>query len=477
MKGVLSVGQWLHQEKTGGEAVLLEEQGVCHRRGFLMEVAGLTEQLRSRPEQCWVLVCHDTGLFIRSLLAMILSGKTIYLPANSQPGTLHELQSITDALLTDQIVENFDGIQVSVDRDYFARIASDIELDSSAVEQASLIFYTSGSSGQPKPVIKPIDQLEKEIHALETLWGPALKEAVVLSCVSHQHIYGVLFRVLWPLLSGRLIDTTRYEYPEQLIAQIHGHKAVAVIASPAQLDRLPTDLDWVSVQGSVVMVFSSGAPLSASGAGVAAQCFGHLPFEVLGSTETGGVAWRQQSAVFDPLAGSGWHPLPGVQVVIEDELLKVFSPWLDSPEQGYLMADQASLVDDGFLLQGRADRIAKIEGKRVSLSEMERRLCCCNLVSEAWSVELAGQRKQIGMAVVLSDHGRLLLRDRGRLLVSRTLRQELSDFFEAVTLPRKWRFLDLMPVNQQGKRVSSELVQLFAMDVAMDRATDEAIHE
>lgn len=475
MKGVLSVGQWLHQEKAGGESVLLEEQGVCHRREFLMDVAGLTEQLCSRPEQCWALVCQDTGLFIRSLLAMILSGKTIYLPANSQPGTLKELRPLTDALLTDQIVEGFDGVQVLVDRDYFARIASDIELDSSAVEQATLIFYTSGSSGQPKPVIKQIDQLEKEIHALETLWGPALKEAVVLSCVSHQHIYGVLFRVLWPLLSGRLIDTTRYEYPEQLIAQIHLHEAVAVIASPAQLDRLPTDLDWVSIQRSVVMVFSSGAPLSASGARVASECFGRLPFEVLGSSETGGVAWRQQSSI--SASPVGWQALSGVQVAIEDGLLKVFSPWLDNPEQGFLMADRASLVDGGFLLQGRADRIAKIEGKRVSLSEMERRLCCSNLVSEAWSVELAGQRKQIGMAVVLSDHGRLLLRDRGRLFVFRTLRHELSDFFEAVTLPRKWRFLDLMPVNQQGKRISSELVQLFAMDVAMDRATDEAIHE
>ncbi|WP_066017336.1 AMP-binding protein [Endozoicomonas atrinae] len=471
MKGVLSVGQWLNQKNVDGQVVLLEKQGICDRGEFLGEVAGLTEQLRSRPEQRWVLVCDDTGLFVRSLLAMILSGKTIFLPANSQPGTLHELQSITDALLTDQWVDDFDGGQISVGRDFFAKVSGGIELDSSAVEQASLVFYTSGSSGQPKPVAKQIAQLEQEIQALETLWGTELNDAVVLACVSHQHIYGVLFRILWPLLSGRAIETTRYEYPEQLIAGIHQHKAVAVIASPAQLDRLPTDLEWHSVQRSVAMVFSSGAPLSASGAGVTDACFGSVPFEVLGSSETGGVAWRQQSSVSD--SSSGWQPLPGVQVVIEDGLLKVFSPWLDNPEAGYLMADRATLTGNKFLLQGRADRIAKIEGKRVSLSEMERRLCQSSLVSDAWSVELTGRRMLIGMVVVLSDEGRHLLKEHGRLFLSRNLREELSEFFEAVTLPRKWRFLDWMPVNQQGKRVTSELVNLFEVD----EATEEAIHE
>ena len=488
MNGILSIEQWLYQKKTDDKSILLEHDGVCSYREFMMDVTGLTAQLRSSPYICIALICKDTGLFIRILLALILSGKTIYLPSNSQLGTLKELKLLTDALLTDEVIENFGGIQIHVDKKYFAKIFSNFELYPNAIQQSSLIFYTSGSSGKPKPVIKKIEQIEKEIHALESLWGSVLDNAIILSTVTHQHIYGVLFRILWPLLSGRLIDTNQYEYPEQLIAQISLHQSVAIITSPAHLDRLSTDLEWPSDKNLNVTLFSSGAPLSTYSAKSTYRCFGNFPIDMLGSTETGAVAWRQQLSILaninttlnthkvSPFTSyvnlkytkniktnmTGWQPLPGVTIDIKDQCLNVFSPWLDNPKLGFLMADRACIVENEFFLLGRVDRIVKIEGKRVSLSEMERRLCGNHLVSEAWLVELKGQRKQIGVISSLSISGRALLKEHGRLSVSQKLKQDLSNFFEAVTLPRKWRFLKIMPVNQLGKRVNSELVQLFA---------------
>ncbi|HAU81132.1 MAG TPA: AMP-binding protein, partial [Stenotrophomonas sp.] len=93
---------------------------------------------------------------------------------------------------------------------------------------------------------------------------------------------------------------------------------------------------------------------------------GVAPTEVFGSSETGGVAWRRWSA-----ARPQWHPLPGVAWRIDEGCLAVRSPHLAS-EDWWLTQDRA-VADDGhsFRLLGRADRIVKIEERRVSLDALE----------------------------------------------------------------------------------------------------------
>ncbi len=70
---------------------------------------------------------------------------------------------------------------------------------------APLTLYTSGSSGTPKPIRKTLAQFNAEVHTLETQWGALVGDATVLGSVPHHHIYGLLFRVFWPLAAGRRI--------------------------------------------------------------------------------------------------------------------------------------------------------------------------------------------------------------------------------------------------------------------------------
>jgi 3-hydroxymyristoyl/3-hydroxydecanoyl-(acyl carrier protein) dehydratase len=51
--------------------------------------------------------------------------------------------------------------------------------------------------------------------------------------------------------------------------------------------------------------------------------------------------------------------------------------------------------------------------------------------------------------------------DSGKLAYSRLLRDALIDFVERVALPRRWRFLDALPVNAQGKTTHAELLALL----------------
>ena len=42
-----------------------------------------------------------------------------------------------------------------------------------------------------------------------------------------------------------------------------------------------------------------------------------------------------------------------------------------------------------------------------------------------------------------------------------SLKKYLSDYFEAVTLPKLFRFVDKIPENEQGKVLKSALIKLF----------------
>ena len=69
--------------------------------------------------------------------------------------------------------------------------------------RAALTLYTSGSSGAPKPIRKTLAQFDAEVRTLEAQWGALVGDATMLGSVPHHHIYGLLFRLLWPLAAGR----------------------------------------------------------------------------------------------------------------------------------------------------------------------------------------------------------------------------------------------------------------------------------
>ncbi|WP_239683740.1 AMP-binding protein [Stenotrophomonas maltophilia] len=132
-----------------------------------------------------------------------------------------------------------------------------------------------------------MDQLAREVDALQAAFGAQLEGVQVHGTVSHQHIYGLLFRVLWPLAAGRLIHPRRF-FHEDLVGALAGTDTV-LVATPAHLKRLPEQLDWASLHGRLRAVFSSGGPLPEEAARQVRQWLGVAPTEVYGSSETGGI--------------------------------------------------------------------------------------------------------------------------------------------------------------------------------------------
>jgi acyl-CoA synthetase (AMP-forming)/AMP-acid ligase II len=396
---------------------------------------------------------HEDSLeFAAALVGAWLAGSTVWLAADALPATCAALAGEVEAFWGQFPAHHAPQLAAAGDDDGMPWTAPAPDFD-------ALVVFTSGSTGAPVPIPKRLDQLTGELATLEAQFGVLLGTAEVLATVSHQHIYGLLFRVLWPLAAGRALHAERHEFPETLAPALAAHPCV-LLASPAHLKRLPDHLDWHGAAGRLQAVFSSGGMLEAEAGRHAAALLGTVPVEVYGSSETGGVAWRRRSEGAD----EGWTPLPGVAWRADGEgQLSV-----RSTQAGKDWTGLADRVDDlggsRFVLRGRADRIVKIEEKRVSLDAIEAALLDSGLARAARVLACPGKgdaRQLLAAFVVPSEAGRALLERDGKAALNALLRAQLAPAFDAVALPRRWRYLDGLPVNAQGKTTAAQLLALL----------------
>lgn len=407
------------------------------------QASSLAAGLQAQGVQHIAVYLEDAADLAVALLGAWRAGVSVLLPADLQAQTRQRWSNEVDLWLTDQA----DDAALS---DLFQAPLPPAELD---LDQCHLSLCTSGSSGEPKRIEKTLRQLANEVEALEQLWGADLGEACIIGSVATQHIYGLLFRVLWPLCAGRPFVRQQLPFPEDLQRASREHPTFAWVASPALLKRMGDNLDWPALS-TVRRVFSSGGALPAEAAQRLRQRLQQWPTEILGSSETGGIAWRQGDNL--------WQPFADVQLSQDsDGALRVASPYLPA---GHVeqTADAARIATDGrFELLGRLDRIVKLEEKRISLPMLEQALAQHAWVAEARLGVVQENRASLGALLVLSEQGLHALRNQGRRTLTEELRQHLSQHCETLALPRRWRLLPQMPLNAQGKLPQAEVEALL----------------
>ncbi|WP_312997771.1 AMP-binding protein [Pseudomonas sp.] len=386
---------------------------------------------------------EDAADLAIALLGAWRAGVSVLLPADLQAQTRQRWAPQVDLWLTDQ-----PGDAQLHDFTHPGLPGAELDLD-----QCRLSLCTSGSSGEPKRIDKTLRQLAKEVEALEQLWGADLGEACIIGSVATQHIYGLLFRVLWPLCAGRPFVRRQLAFSEDLQRASREYPAFAWVASPALLKRMGDNLDWPAMS-AVRRVFSSGGALPPEAAQSLQQRLQQWPTEILGSSETGGIAWRQGESL--------WQPFTGVELSQDsDGALLIASPYLPAGHIEH-SADAARIAADGrFELLGRLDRIVKLEEKRISLPMLEQALVDHDWVAEARLGVVQENRASLGALLVLSESGLFALREHGRRGLTETLRKHLSQHCEALALPRRWRLLRQMPLNSQGKLAQADVEALL----------------
>ncbi|MGF1469673.1 MAG: class I adenylate-forming enzyme family protein [Sandaracinaceae bacterium] len=395
-----------------------------------------------------VVVCQDRYRFAVALFAAWRRGLRVALTPSAEAEAIREVRQRPGVLT---VLHDVDGTERGLD------VRAALAAGRGAAGPAPLVpppgvavtLFTSGSTGAPAACPKTGDQLLGEAQLLVDHFGLA-RGGRVLPLVPPHHIYGLLFGVLRPLLAGAAFHRRTPLAPDRIARAMGsaGGTELTLVAVPVHLRAL-AGAPPEAFGAGVDRVFSSAAPLPPHVASAVRERLGWTVTEVFGSTETGGIAWRDSG-------GRGpWRPLPGIAVrADEDGALLLDSPFLP-PEapRPYRSADRIQLGEGGtFVHLGRSDGVVKVGGFRVALAEVEERLGSVPGVEDvaALAVEVEGARGQEIWVVAVAP-----------ALRPADLRASLKGVLPAVARPRRIRLVPALPRGPRGKARREDLMALF----------------
>jgi len=316
--------------------------------------------------------------------------------------------------------------------------------------QAELLrIFTGGSTGTPQIWSKTGENLFGEGFSLARHFAVTEQDCIVAT-VPPCHIYGLLFSVILPLVSGASVVMATPSFPGEIADVIQEQRATLLAGIPPHYRALRGK----KVAGSSLrLAFSSAGMLDAEDN----EAFSHLNkvgiVEVYGSTETGGIATRNRH-----LGETSFTAFPAVSWTIKEDRLCVRSPYL-SPE--------LPVADDGFfttgdrversgttqfILKGRVDGVTKVGGKRVDLEEVRAVIKKVPQVSDCVVMALpdSGGREHRIVALV-----------QGTEVDMNLLRQTLADSLEFYALPRLLKTINRIPLQENGKYDRDAIIQLL----------------
>jgi acyl-coenzyme A synthetase/AMP-(fatty) acid ligase/3-hydroxymyristoyl/3-hydroxydecanoyl-(acyl carrier protein) dehydratase len=401
------------------------------------------------PGRQVLILCEDRYDFAVAIWAAWQRRYAVALPPNTKPETLESLMRTEDFAA---VLHHGDGPGIDVRQ--LAHESTRIELALRIVEPSERIatLYTSGSTGDAQVCQKKARQLLGEPRVLASNFNVA-SDHRVLATVPARHIYGILFGVLLPMTAGACFVRDTPFHAEAVADCIRRFHVDTLVSVPVHLRGL-LNLEPRSV--ALGRVFSSGAAMPHAATVALNQRFGFRITEIFGSSETGGIAFR------DSLSQEPWNPLPTVEIAVDSQnRLLVSSPFADS-DHGVpiLCADRVEVLEDGrFHHIGREDGVVKIGGVRVSEKEVERKILALPGVADAVvkSVRVDRPREhEIWAALVAPEWN------------PKRLRQALLQWFEPVALPRRVRFVSALPRQATGKIHRADFLALFESQEGRD---------
>ncbi len=422
---------------------------------FLTETAALRTIISANPEEHYILHCEDYWLFVVTFTALLQCQKEVILTANISTEFIKEIKVPGTLFFTDQDLEGSIKIGETIKNVLSQDIITEKEIRTTPKinkDETRIILSTSGSTGKPKAVKQRMTEFELDNDFIISKWGKEIISRKLITTVSQHHIYGFLFGISLPFTCGIPFRRKRIEFPEEF--EPLNDASYMIIAVPAFLKRT-VEAEKI-LQMKDVFIFTSGGVLLPEVAEASNKLFGFWPMEVYGSTETSGIAYRQSKN------GLEWTVFDNAKIWKNEEgCLVIKSPYIKD-KKGFATADLVDIHKDGrFILKGRSDSIVKIEEKRISMTEVENRILQTNLVKDVKVIAMSDHRQYLAAVIVFNETGEEKFKNTEKFYINKYFHDFLMQYFENVVIPKKWRYIDKIPCDIQGKKRKTEIKALF----------------
>jgi long-chain acyl-CoA synthetase len=229
-----------------------------------------------------------------------------------------------------------------------------------------LLLYTSGSTGQPKRVVRTQRNLLNEVETLQSLFKVSEADRF-LGAAPFCHVNGLVRSMLTAMLGGASLYSIG-NFSRRRVLQLIGQEHLTFFGGVPQMFTILAQTpvrDAVNLS-SLRVVFSSSAPLTVRDNQKFHSVYRVLIRQLYGSTETGTISYNDHPDLEDHLASVG-RTLPGVTLAVVDEKgnrlppntegeIAVSSPFAISSYEGNAAASRKSFRD-GFYLTGDLGRV------------------------------------------------------------------------------------------------------------------------
>jgi acyl-coenzyme A synthetase/AMP-(fatty) acid ligase len=346
-------------------------------------------------------------------------------------------------------------------------LSSSLEQDGPVLRNDDDLFcalYTSGSVGKPKYVEKTYRNILAELQFLKELLQ-IREDDVVLVLVPHIHIYGLLFGLLLPAMTGAQIVFTDKLFPREVIQISRKREVNYLIGAPLHYQVfLETEIHSMKMS-HLKFAISSGAPLPDSIAHEFLRQTGVTILELYGSTETGGIAYRFWEATksspffqfFPYMQKKIAHAGEIVELAIHSPAISsnIFSA---SSDAWYHTGDFIQFAENSlekFRIVGRQEQIMKVGGRRIATTQLEEELKTIHGIKDVAVIRVDGTtlHRESGVAFVeLGENVNLSQADIQKEF------QKISANFRAIC---DIFILEKIPRNQSGKIIYNDLKSLI----------------
>ena len=414
-------------------------------KNFIIDIAKCLEHISKLEKDTITIFIDNAYYFIVVLSSALLLKKKVNALNNNSPKYVESIINDSMIYISDDEKSNIslkDIFEKEHDEKWIEFLKSN-KID----ENMNINFYTSGFTGFPKLIEKTLKQFEAEALKIIGEFGENLKDSIFAYSVPHYHSYGFVFDFLVPyILELKFLDN-RINYLETL-NNFEEYKEITFITNPAFLKRI--DKSSLKIK-SKWYVFSSTGALDKETSDLCIETFNTDAIEIYGSTEGGGMAYRKKSEK------DLWTRLKNVKLKVNENGSLFCSSGYTGEGLWVHVGDVVDMKNENeFELLGREDSIVKIEGKRISVQQIDRQILQDKNFIDSYTVYCkSDKREYVASFIVLKDA------NANKDNMRKYIKDYLKGYFEKIVIPKKIYFIERIPRNELGKIERKKLDEIM----------------